>query len=126
MGFSSAQLHNTKLGPGVVGRNSRIAWIFELVMLAGMVGAAKERSVPLIGLFGGLAFVGFVFVVGLNVYFGNKNPAAALLEGAEFLQYEQYKMAAKGIPVIETSQPPQLHPELPPAALPSGEGGEKK
>lgn len=45
-----------------------------------------------------------VYVVALNVYFARTNPAAALLEGAQFVQYQQL-MAAKGMPVIEPSPP---------------------
>lgn len=37
LGISGHQLQNVKLGPGVVGRNSAIAWLLEIVMLAGVI-----------------------------------------------------------------------------------------
>jgi len=38
LGISGQQLQNVKLGPGVVGRNSSIAWVAGIVMLAGVIG----------------------------------------------------------------------------------------
>jgi hypothetical protein len=46
--------------------------------------------------------------------FADKNPAAAILEGAEFVKHEQIQQAAKGIPqfppsdTILTSEPEQI------------------
>jgi len=46
----------------------------------------------------------FAFVILWRlINFANKNPQAALLEGAEFLVHEQIELAAKGIPVIPVS-----------------------
>lgn len=114
LGLTGDQLQGVKLGPGVVGRNSTIAWVFLLVMLVGAVTAGYLHSQVLLGLSLGGAILAGVAIPVLNVYFGNKNPAAALMEGAEFLQYQrmQMRMAAKGIPVIESGvgvlAPPQL------------------
>jgi hypothetical protein len=116
LGLSGHQLKNAKLGPGVVGRNSSIAWAFEVVMLGGVVASAVLHSIPMLGLsLSGAILVAIVIVIS-NVYFGNKNPAAALLEGAQFLEYQHMQMAAKGVPVIEASTPPITQPPL----LPDG------
>jgi hypothetical protein len=107
------RLQNVKLGPGVVGRNSSIVWAFMLVMLAGAIVSGIEHSTILLSLsLAGAILVALVALI-LNVYFGNKNPAAALLEGAHFVEYHQIEMAAKGMPRIEPSSPPSL-PPMPP------------
>ena len=114
LGISAQQLQNLKLGPGVVGRNSSIAWIFLIVMLAGVVASAIRDSKALLALSLGGAILVVVVIVVCNVYFGNKNPAAALLEGAQFVQYHQImQMAAKGQETIEPSGPAILAPTSP-------------
>lgn len=112
LGLTGHQLHNVKLGPGVVGRNSSIAWAFELVMLVGVICATIMHSPWLLALSLGGAILVAVVIVVTNVYFGNKNPAAALLEGAEFLEYQQI-LAAKGRPVIAPTEPVEAPPLLP-------------
>ncbi|MFZ0640647.1 MAG: hypothetical protein WA020_08390 [Candidatus Acidiferrales bacterium] len=110
LGISGRQLQNVKLGPGVVGRNSSIAWVFEVVMLAGVIASAVEHDTLMLGVsLGGSILVAVVISLS-NVYFGNKNPAAALLEGAQFLEYHQMQMAAKGVPVIESPGAPSPAP----------------
>ena len=118
LGISGHQLQNVKLGPGVVGRNSSIAWAFEVVMLAGVIASAFLHSTTMLALsLGGAVLVAIVIAV-CNVYFCSKNPAAGLLEGAQFLEFHHMQMAAKGVPVIETSTP-----AIPaPVALPPGPG----
>ncbi len=37
LGISGEQLQNAKLGPGIVGRNTVIAWVFLIVMLVGIL-----------------------------------------------------------------------------------------
>jgi hypothetical protein len=116
LGLSGHQLQNVKLGPGVVGRNSSIAWVFEVVMLAGVIAAAFLHSTTMLALsLAGAILVAIVIVV-CNVYFCSKNPAAGLLEGAQFLEFHHMQMAAKGIPLIEASAPPIPSPvALPPS-----------
>ena len=110
LGITGHQLKNAKLGPGVVGRNSSIAWAFEVVMLGGVIASTILHSIPMLGLSLAGAIVVAIVIVLSNVYFGNKNPAAALLEGAQFLEYQHMQMAAKGVPVIESSAPPIPQP----------------
>jgi len=52
--------------------------------------------------------IGFIFILTFVILwrlinFANKNPQAAILEGAEFLVHEQIQLAAKGIPSIPDS-----------------------
>jgi hypothetical protein len=111
LGLSGQQLQNVKLGPGVVGRNSTIAWALEVVMLAGVIGSVVLHSPTLLALsLGGAILVAVVSVL-CNVYFGNKNPAAALLEGAQFLEYQHLvQMASKDVPVILANSLPTVAP----------------
>lgn len=116
IGVDTGQLQNAKLGPGVVGRNSSIAWACEVVMLAGVAGACFMKSIPLLAFCLIGAVVVALVISTLNVRFGNQNPAAALMEGAHFLKFQQLQMAAKGIPVIEASEPgipPEANKQLP-------------
>jgi hypothetical protein len=101
LGISGNQLQNVKLGPGVVGRNSSIAWVGGVVMLAGVIGGVWLHNAMLVG---GALVGGVLVAVGvpcLNVYFARTNPAAALLEGAQFVEFHQMQMSAsKNTPVI--------------------------
>jgi hypothetical protein len=94
LGISGHELQGARLGPGVVGRNSSIAWGVGVVMLAGVLCGGYLHSLVLAGasIFGGL-IIGVV-VPWFNVVFAKQNPAAALLEGAHFVEYHQMQMAA--------------------------------
>jgi hypothetical protein len=111
LGISGEQLQNAKLGPGVVGRNSVIAHTFLVVALAGVIASAYLHNNLLLGLSLCFGFMVALAIPILNAYFGNKNPAAALLEGAQFLQYHQFQMASQGKPEIEAKAPPELPPQ---------------
>jgi hypothetical protein len=116
LGISGNQLQNVKLGPGVVGRNSSIAWVGGVVMLAGVIGGVWLHSEILVGgaLVGGLLVA--VGVPCLNVYFAKTNPAAALLEGAQFVEFHQLQLtASKGARPTEGGPPVP-----PPQQLPRG------
>jgi hypothetical protein len=110
IGVSAEQLQNAKLGPGVVGRNSRIAISFLAVALAGIGGGASVHSPLIIGLSLTFGFIGALAITVLNVLFGHKNPGAAILEGAEFIQYQQI-MASKGNPAIIPVLPVETKPK---------------
>jgi general stress protein CsbA len=114
-----SQVHGVKLGPGVVGRNSSIAWALELVMLAGVISGAALHSEWLVGisLFG--AIVSGLSIAVMNVKFGKDDPAAALLEGAHFLQFHQ--MQATAVRGSQPSELPLAAPVQPPAQLPGAE-----
>lgn len=111
LGISGHQLQSAKLGPGVVGRNSSIAWALEVVMLAGVICGGLLRQPLLVG----IALIGAVvvalWIANLNVKFGKENPAAALLEGAHFLEFQQLQVAAaQGTKQIEIVPKPAVHP----------------
>jgi hypothetical protein len=96
-----AQIQRVKLGPGVVGRNSSIAYALEFVMLAGVIAGIFLHSVWLVGISISGAIVTGLSITLMNVFFGKTNPAAALLEGAEFLQFHQMQATAlRGDPHI--------------------------
>ncbi len=116
LGISGQQLQNVKLGPGVVGRNSSIAWALEVVMLAGVICGAIVHSPLLIGSSLVGAIVVALVIAILNVHFAKNNPAAAILEGAQFVEFHQMQMtASKGLPSPKTAEPP-----VPPSSQLSG------
>lgn len=106
LGVTGQQLHNVKLGPGVVGRNSSIAWVAGVVMLAGVIGGVWLHSPLLVG---GAILGGVLVGIGvpcLNVHFAKTNPAAAVLESAQFVQYHQLQLtASKGAAAFEGGAP---------------------
>jgi hypothetical protein len=119
LGISGHQLRSAKLGPGVVGRNSSIAWALEIVMLAGVICGGVLRQPILVG----IALIGAVVIAlwisYLNVKFGKENPAAALLEGAHFLEFHQMQMtSSRGAQAIELPAVP-ARPQLPNDSTPS-------
>jgi len=118
LGISGEQIQNAKLGTGVVGRNSKIGYTFLSLALVGVAGAIYNHSPLLIGVIIGLAFIVTLTIPILNVVFGHKNPAAAILEGAEFLQYQQI-MASKDNSVIVPALPAQAKPKELSEGLPS-------
>src|SRR5512142_1165369 len=89
LGLAAEQLQNAKLGPGVVGRNSRIAISFMAVAVAGIGAGISVHSAFIVGLSVTFGFISALAITILNVVFGQKNPGAAILEGAEFIQYQQ-------------------------------------
>ena len=107
-----SQIQGVKLGPGVVGRNSSIAWALELVMLAGVVSGAVLHTVWLAGISVLGAIISGLLIARMNVKFGKDDPAAALLEGAHFLQFHQMQATAtrgsqpKELPVAAPTQSP--------------------
>ena len=116
--ITGSHLQKVRLGPAVVGRNSSIAWALQLVMLAGVLSGAYLHSSILVG--GSLigALLGGLWISYLNVTFGKENPAAALLEGAHFLQFHEMQMTAlKGAAAVEL---PSAPPVLPPSQLSGG------
>ena len=127
LGIDSSHLQAVKLGPGVVGRNSSIAWALEVVMLAGVVCGGWLHSPVLVG----LSLVGAIgialWISHLNVRFGRENPAAALMEGAHFLQFQQMQLtAAKGQPPAPGGPAGPPPPQLAAGdqgVLPEGTGG---
>jgi hypothetical protein len=118
LGITGHQLQAITLGPGVVGRNSSIAWILLIVMLAGVVSGVFLRSELLVGLSLSGAILVSLVVVCVNVHFGKKNPAAAILEGAQFVEFQHMQLTGmRGEPPTLQAGPPMPPPPL----LPGGD-----
>ena len=110
LGLSGRQLQGAKLGPGVVGRNSTIAWCLEIVMLAGVIcGGYLHSQILAGGAIAGAILVALAVPL-LNVLFAKQNPAAALLEGAQFVEYHHMQVTA----TKSSPQPELTGPGVPP------------
>lgn len=108
--MSEESLQRIRLSRGVVGKTTYTAIAFFGVL--GIV-AARLPSDMLLALALIACAIFLIYFVGL-LHFANKNPAAALLEGAELLHWQQTELAAKGtgpIPLQPAITPPR---ELPP------------
>lgn len=102
-----------RLGRGVVGKTGHAM----LALLAVWAVIAWRWSGNLWGDVGlvlaGLVATGvFVWWVKSTQDFAERNPAQALLEGAEFLEYQRFEAQAKGMPTLPRSplakgRPPQ-------------------
>jgi hypothetical protein len=82
-------------------------------MLAGVICGAILRSPLLVALSLAGSIGAALWISHLNVSFGRENPAAALMEGGHFLQFQQMQLtAAKGRAPAPggpaTPAPPQL------------------
>jgi hypothetical protein len=94
LGIATDTVSRVRLGQGVVGKTT-LAVLFVLAVL-GIVAWRLTDTWPLLAI--GLAAV-LVFVLYLKrtMDFADRNPAAALLEGAEFLKWQQTELAAKNM-----------------------------
>jgi hypothetical protein len=93
-----------RFGRGVVGKtgHAMIAVIALWIMIAWRWSGNLWAD-------GGLAIVGiaataaFIWWVRSTQQFAEKNPAQALLEGAELLEYQKFEAQAKGMPSLGSS-----------------------
>lgn len=87
---------------GVVGKVCKVL-IVACLSIAAIACALRIMWVSVLA----LAFIFLLVFVLLwkLINFANKNPAAALLEGAEFLVHEQTHLGMKGIPLLENPAP---------------------
>ncbi len=69
--------------------------IFGIAALAGNIWVSGAAI--------GLIFIMTMVILWRLINFANKNPQAAILEGAEFLVHEQIQLAAKGVESIPQS-----------------------
>jgi hypothetical protein len=109
-----ANVSKVKLKGGVVGKVSVVLIVVSLSMAV----IAWSVKVPWIS----AAALGAVFVLSLTmlwrlISFADKNPQAALLEGAEFLRHEELKLGMKGQPQL----PPGDDAEAAPLAIALGD-----
>jgi hypothetical protein len=89
-----------KLKGGIFSKASTVIIVISICIFA--IAALTKNlwvSVGAIALIFTLTFV----ILWRLINFANKNPQAAILEGAEFLVHEQIQLAAKGIGTISSS-----------------------
>jgi hypothetical protein len=99
-----------QFGPGVVGKMTTSLMGLYVVCVVAIVAGAWMGSTPLVGLGLGAGFLGFVFKSVASMRFASKNPAAALLEGADLVRYREWESTAKGlsVPSAERNVEPPL------------------
>jgi hypothetical protein len=113
---SGAQLQRIKLGPGVVGRNASMVWMFEAAMIAAIVAGAYEHNTVIVGGAGLLAFCGLAYGLHLNNQFAKSNPVAAVTEGGDFVLCQLSQMGSKDKAIIDVTNvvpPPKSDDEKP-------------
>src|SRR5262245_46487449 len=89
----AARANQLRLGPGVVGKTTAVALGVMVVLAVGMY-----RSEGNLYVIGGLALAALAFgtfVVVKQFSFAEKNPAAALLEGAHLIEWRHMDMATQ-------------------------------
>ena len=118
LGPTLERLGRIRFGRGVVGRTT-FALIVALVVLGVIAWRLADATVVLVQVLLAALALG---VIGLFVLyfvrimrFADANPMAATLEGAEWIQLEQIRLAAKGLP-----NPPAMPVVLPSRELGSG------
>jgi hypothetical protein len=110
LGESYSQI---KFGPGVVGKTSYatialfILWAIVLIRLSG------NAWLDIVLLFGAIvATCIYIWWVRKTQAFAENNPELALLEGAQFVEYQKWQAQAKGLPLLPAS-PPVIDPNAP-------------
>lgn len=105
----------------MVGRSATVAVVALIVL--GVVAYKLNNEYALFAI-AGISFVLFlIFFIGSMIY-GGKNPAAALLEGAELVKWQKQELAAKSLPHPPLT-PAIPDPKSPLTALPVIEGPDK-
>lgn len=96
-GFNASSLDKIRLARGVVGKTSYVAAaaIFGLIVVAWSL--RDPNYLLAIGALIVLIFIAYFIGV---LFFANKHPGEALLEGAELIRWRQLEMAAKDVPEI--------------------------
>lgn len=97
-----------RLKGGVVGRNSAVC-IIALIALVGAIWFKPDVAGYVIWII--LAIV-LVVVLG-NLWYGNKYPEIAMMEGSEILHRKRLEMATKTGPVPSVLLEPRVNPEIP-------------
>lgn len=77
------------------------------------------KNIWISGIAIGLIFIMTFMILWRLINFANKNPQAAILEGAQFLVHEQIQLAAKGVPnlpdtiqLLKENEPIKIETEL--------------
>ncbi len=101
-GINVSSLDQIRLARGVVGKASYVA-LAAVLMLGGVAGGIAWRwhdPILLMVVSILMAVVFMVYFAGI-LWFANRHPGVALLEGAELIQWRQMDIAARAVPSIE-------------------------
>ena len=101
-GINVSALERIKFAPGVVGKTTYVAVAAAIGL--GLVAVRLSDSTSLLADAGLIILLFLGYFVGV-LWFANKHPGVALLEGSHLLRWQQVEMAAKGI-----AQPPADSP----------------
>jgi hypothetical protein len=82
-----------KLGSGLLGKSAIALSIWEGIILIAVVRLQSDWAIMSAIALGGIGFFVWYFPV---ISFAKKNPAEALLEGAEWSGFQRYRAEAKG------------------------------
>ena len=98
-----------RLAHGIVGKTSYVAAaLFVLLIVAILRDPSYVFAVVVLGV---LSFL--VYLAGM-LWFANRHPGVALLEGAELIQWRQMDIAAKSITAVENAPvPPETESDEP-------------
>ncbi|SDT17785.1 hypothetical protein [Bradyrhizobium canariense] len=97
VGVSESSLDGVRLAQGVVGKSSYVAGVALLALLVVAYSLRDSGYLLAVACFIVVLFFGYFAGV---LWFANKHPDMALLEGAELVKWRQIEMAAKGQPAL--------------------------
>ena len=100
VGVSESSLDRVRLSHGVVGKSSYVAGVALLALL--VVAYSLKDSGYLFAVACFILILFFVYFGGV-LWFSDRHPDMALLEGAELVKWRQIDMAAKGQPSLPAS-----------------------
>ncbi len=110
-----------RFGRGVVGKtgHAMIAVLIVWAIIAWRLTGSFYSDLLLV-LVGAIATSAFIWWTRSTQNFAHDNPAQAMLEGAEFLEYQKFEAQAKGLPPASQSVM-TVDPRNPPSLLPPPE-----
>ncbi len=101
-GVNAATLDRIRLARGVVGKTSYVA-AAAILVIGGITWRLSDHQLVVAA--GFVVFVFVLYFVGV-LWFANRHPGVALLEGAELIQWRQLDMIAKsGAPIVDIPVP---------------------
>jgi len=104
-GVAGTSLDRIRLARGVVGKASYVAATAFIAL--GAIAWSLRDGGYLIALAILVVFL-FTTYLGGVLWFSNKHPGLALLEGAELIQWRKIEMAAKDVPALPEDSPPRI------------------
>lgn len=104
VGVSESSLDRVRLAQGVVGKSSYVAGTALLALLVVAYSLKDSGYLFAVACFVLILFFGYF---GGVLWFANKHPDMALLEGAELVKWRQIEMAAKETAAIPQDTTPK-------------------